>query len=1371
MKKYIAHYKINKGICMLIVVFTILVSVLLSKDVNNVQAANVTYYYVDIVNGNDSYDGTSTATAFKTIKKAKDTVRTINANMSNDIVVYIREGIYYLGEDSSTSSGLVFNQSDSGSNGFKIMYANYNGENVSIVGGKRISGWTLDSGNIYKTYVGTSWKFYELFENGVRSVMARTPNTGYIKVEGPVSGDTTNTKFYFKADDLIQDGSDDYAYAQVSISTGIDYGTKIDPISSIDWTNRIITLSYTMNESIYANKRYYVRGAKSFLDQPGEFYLDESTGYLYYYPRTVPIANQTIVAPTTLSAINLYGSSTSSLVQNIEFRGLNISVSNFSKALVDGVGNVRSGLIAFTNASYISFVNCNITNSGYSGVTMNSYSQNNKIINCTIDQVGHHGVYMVGDSVGSGSHASPAESYQNKFNTISGNKITNTGKQLDDGCGINLSQSGDNEISYNEISNTTRSGINLMGRSYSDMIGKTYYGVPVTYDNHWDFLHSRNNNIKFNDISNALTNTQDGGGIYSWSSGKGNIFDNNRVHDFTSSIVGGETFGLYLDDNSDYNTAKNNIFYGVAMGVGAGSCPVYIKGIYNVFTNNIIADNGGGTHDMIFRAYGGVPNHHITLTKNIIYKVGGQQYYNFFDWSSDKVMQSDYNTYYHPSGSDKVILNGSKTWDYWKTVNGNMFDQNSIIADPLFVDRLNHNYTLEPSSPALIKGFININQNEIGMYRNSENIIQAENYDNMMGVSTNGSVLSSCDNNDWVYYKNIDFGSAGINSFYAKLALSAPYAGGNIEIRLDGITGTLIGNLVIEDTGSFDNFDIKSTTITGAIGKHDLYLVFKGGAAICNLDWFNFTAPSISEALLAFNTANADDIGAVITAYAATLGLDLTYYDSLSSTNKNTMHMTLVGKTYTTALDVQADFNLAVANVRPAVAPTINIQPASVNRNIGETATFSVSATVNDGGILSYIWQKSTDNGANWVDVAGAIFASYTTSAIVTSDNLNRYRCVVTNSVNITTASITSNEAILTLNFQEPYLITAKTLIKNETFEQIPAGTTLTANNGTSTYNASAANPLWMTKWNNPGTGNVQKVISLDNSNVLETYRNSGNNNLVTLYDSANTPYADNTLKKDNVVFDFKFKCDSVGSGSTTGRFRLMLNGTTAASNYLAQYVNSAGTGSGDNRVSILNGLVYTPYLARDTWHRIQIHLDTTNNLDKKLVAVYADGVLVPGSTNKPIPTTFTCLTQFSTSAMQKVQLFTGDGVIQVYIDDLMIYEPNAPFYTTNHTLTYGDGSALGGSLTAGQVVKSSISVSNNTFSEKKVKLILAAYKENRMVDFVTDDSTLQMGTKDELLSVSMTITDAMQGCYVKSFVWDDYLNIREIVTPMKYPQ
>lgn len=99
--------------------------------------------------------------------------------------------------------------------------------------------------------------------------------------------------------------------------------------------------------------------------------------------------------------------------------------------------------------------------------------------------------------------------------------------------------------------------------------------------------------------------------------------------------------------------------------------------------------------------------------------------------------------------------------------------------------------------------------------------------------------------------------------------------------------------------------------------------------------------------------------------------------------------------------------NAATLTVNSSLA--ISTQPQSVSKCVG-TAMFSITAT--GSGTLSFQWQLSTDAGATWVNIGGAVLASYTTPTVTTAMNNNRYRVVVSSSV---CGTSTSNAATLTV--------------------------------------------------------------------------------------------------------------------------------------------------------------------------------------------------------------------------------------------------------------------------------------------------------------------------------------------------------------------
>jgi hypothetical protein len=128
---------------------------------------------------------------------------------------------------------------------------------------------------------------------------------------------------------------------------------------------------------------------------------------------------------------------------------------------------------------------------------------------------------------------------------------------------------------------------------------------------------------------------------------------------------------------------------------------------------------------------------------------------------------------------------------------------------------------------------------------------------------------------------------------------------------------------------------------------------------------------------------------------------------------------TLFNGTYTiTVTGVASGAPNQTANIsftiNPGAGPVINTHPATQALCQGGTVTFTVAAT----GALTYQWQKSTDGGVNWFDVAGATGTSYTIVNVQLSDAA-QYRNKTTGQCNFTN----SNAAILTVN--TPPAITA----------------------------------------------------------------------------------------------------------------------------------------------------------------------------------------------------------------------------------------------------------------------------------------------------------------------------------------------------------
>ncbi|WP_025744037.1 carbohydrate-binding protein [Aquimarina pacifica] len=126
--------------------------------------------------------------------------------------------------------------------------------------------------------------------------------------------------------------------------------------------------------------------------------------------------------------------------------------------------------------------------------------------------------------------------------------------------------------------------------------------------------------------------------------------------------------------------------------------------------------------------------------------------------------------------------------------------------------------------------------------------IEAEDYDTMSGVeiessadSDGGQQIGYIQNGDWLRFNNIDVTCAST----IDARVSSKNSGGDIEVRLDGVSGTLIATIPVATTGSWTTYDTVSSAINSVSGTHDIYLVFTGGNGyLLNLNWFEFNESS-----------------------------------------------------------------------------------------------------------------------------------------------------------------------------------------------------------------------------------------------------------------------------------------------------------------------------------------------------------------------------------------------------------------------------------------------------------------------------------------------------------------------------------------------
>lgn len=668
--------------------------------------------------GSDDNPG-SEAAPFRTLARAQQAVREkIRHGMTADVTVYVRGGLY------PVESPLRFDERDSGRDGCRVMYRAAPGERPLLVGGKIIAGWERHDDNIWRARVEPGRSFETLYADGKRVAKARLPDAGYYLTDERSLPDKDGIAV--RPGDLPDDA--DFTNAQVFVWPGEgewNWFTETKPVRAYDRHLRRIVFESPCTWEIGAGSRYYVQGSLNFLRRPGQFHLDESEGILYYWPASGTPEHQTVIAPSVTRLLVLDG--VDRPAENLVFTEFDLACTDFYREYRMMLDNAereehRDGVIYVGRARGIEITACRIRNAGSSGIFLDRLAQGIVIDANRIEHVGHIGIHVSGFAPGEGDFADAPSSYVNKRHVITNNVIRHGGELVGHGCGILLYQSGDNDISHNRIEHMPRYGISLKGLRHKAMPA-VLYNTPVTWENHWDFLHTRNNRIAYNDISHVMEDSQDGGLIEAWGTGRGNLIHGNRLHH--SGIHFSFGFGIYLDDASDDFTVTNNLLdHLYRTGEGKLWMLIFSKGIGNRIMNNLLVANPDAISAIGTQEMAGEENKGIVVERNLILDSGWMYY--FVNWRPDRFERADRNLYWRrgfppmiggelpllPAGEDPL---GRQVydWDSWRSLSEGKFDGATLIADPMIVEEEGE-YRLKRESPAYLIGWNDIEWELIG---------------------------------------------------------------------------------------------------------------------------------------------------------------------------------------------------------------------------------------------------------------------------------------------------------------------------------------------------------------------------------------------------------------------------------------------------------------------------------------------------------------------------------------------------------------------------------------------------------------------------------------------------------------------------------
>ncbi|MBT9147631.1 MAG: hypothetical protein DDT32_01393 [Syntrophomonadaceae bacterium] len=670
---------------------------------------------------------------FATFQRARDAVRELKKKDGGKepVTVMVRGGKYYLEKTFDLTAA------DSGTRKCPITYTAYPGEVPIISGGRPITGWEPYKGKILKCKIpearGGALSFRQLFADGKRQIRARYPNLNpeAEKWNGRWAHSQADTAALESSEPFIvwdEPGAFPRSWAKPSQgelflmpSPHLWGDSCIIRIRSIDRDKKIIRLAHGIrdfdcNPMFFRKEQHHsdmcqfiVENILEELDQPGEWCLDSEEGVLYFWPLEDSIDNIEVVVPVVKCLVHLRG------VSDVHISGFVFTEnkggepsSHYSD--VEGVGAMRPqmGWEYCGEAIYLNMCkNCYIENNrilniGGNGIYLRNHNERNVILGNEISYAGANGIVLAGGrhSIYQSAGGTPGIPHP-VFNEVTDNVIHHCGLYDTYAAGVFLGLSSWNRVAHNDIHDVPHHAVNL---------GNSRYG---------------RNYIEYNRITRACKVTHDNGAINCWHEmppevePPGHVIRYNFISDTGHADKGDNcyTTGIYLD-----NWSSNCIVYGniivntLPNGWGIGIC---VKGRNNVIENNILINSGSNhLHVQDHCCY---DEYATVVSSNIFYDTLNNSGPIFDlakrDHLCKVLMQCDNNLFFKKGEGNPLIIKDVPFSDWLKMYgrDEDIYDINSIVSDPLFVDAANGDYSLQPGSPAFEIGFRPIDVSKIGL--------------------------------------------------------------------------------------------------------------------------------------------------------------------------------------------------------------------------------------------------------------------------------------------------------------------------------------------------------------------------------------------------------------------------------------------------------------------------------------------------------------------------------------------------------------------------------------------------------------------------------------------------------------------------------